>query len=335
MRRHRRAVVVAPALAGGIVAALALVACGLALAQTAGRTGAGAEAGGGAIEATTSLTPRVPMFGDTVRAAVDVELDPARVDEGTVAVATDFAPWAVVGRPERSRHAVDGRTYLRTVFTIRCTTGPCLPSGATTASTLTPARISYEALDADGGRSARRTITASWPLLVVYSRFAALQLDPSAAEAAQADLVTLPKVSYSFPPGALAAAFGALAALLAAAGGLLLYAALPRRAPVEPLELEPEPQPSLTPLEQALALLEESARVEGASEQRRALELVAEELEEWGDDELSAAAKVLAWSAGTPRVEQTAALAARVRAELEQELLARAELERNGGGDAG
>ena len=44
------------------------------------------------------------------------------------------------------------------------------------------------------------------------------------------------------------------------------------------------PERVLSPLEQALALLEEAVRVNGAADQRRALELVAEELElaEWG-----------------------------------------------------
>jgi hypothetical protein len=273
------------------------------------------------------------MFGDTVRASVEIELDPSRVDEDSVEVATDFAPWATVARPERTRREIDGTTLLRTVFTIRCVTGPCLPSGATTALTMPPARVSYERLSGEEG-ARRTTVTAAWPLLVVYSRFTALQLDAQAATSSQADLVSLPAVSFRAPPAAFVTAFGALAALLTAVGAALLYAAWPKRQPAPPPEPEPEPEPSLTPLEQALALLEESARVEGASEQRRALELVAEELEVWGDDELAGAAKVLAWSAGTPRVEQTAELAARVRAELEQELLARAELERNGAGGA-
>lgn len=328
-RRGVVAVLVAAGLAAGIAVALVIAQTGASRSNLPGP-----ESIEDGIEATTRLSPRVPLFGDTVRAAIEVELDPARVDEDSVAVETDFAPWAVVGRPERTRREVGGTAYVGTVFTIRCTTGPCLPSGATTASNLTPARISYERLDKSGGESARRTLTVPWPILVVYSRFAALQLDASAAGSAPADLVSLPAVSYRVAPAALVAVFVALAALLAAVGAALLYVAWPRRVPAPPPEPEPEPQPSLTPLEQALALLEQSARAEGASEQRRALELVAEELEEWGDDELSGAAKVLAWSAGTPRVEQTAELAARVRAELEQELLARAELERNGAGSA-
>jgi hypothetical protein len=122
--------------------------------------------------------------------------------------------------------------------------------------------------------------------------------------------------------------------LLVCASAVLVYVAWPRRAPEPEPEPEPELPPSLSPLEQALELLEESARVDGAGDQRRALELVAEELEEWGDAELSGTAKVLAWSPDVPDVEQTNALAAKVRAELERELLERAEREQNGGGHA-
>lgn len=318
--------------AAGLVAAAALAFL-LARADDSRTGAAGLGTVDDGIEVTTRLTPRSPMFGDTVRASVEVRLDPRRVDEGSVRVATDFAPWATATPPERTRLELDGVTTLRTAFTLRCTTGPCLPSGTILALTMTPARISYRRLDGDGpGRS--ETEIASWPLLVVYSRFAALQLDARAGASSQADLVSLPAVSYRVAPVALVMTFGALAALLAGVGAAFLVAAWPRRQPAPPPEPEPEPEPSLTPLEQALALLEESARAEGASEQRRALELVAEELEEWGDDELSGAAKILAWSPGTPRVEQTADLAARVRAELEQELLARAEREQNGAGGA-
>ena len=328
-------------LRSALVLLVAALVAGGALAVTVWQSGPTSEAGEppaaleDGIETTTRLSPKNPMFADTIRAIVDVELDPARVDEESVEIATDFAPWGAVGPPERTRRDVGGRTYLRTEYTIRCTTGPCLPSGATTASNLSPARITYTRIDDDVEGQRRRTLTATWPLLVVYSRFTALQQDTrSTTTTSQADLVSLPVVSYRVAPGVLVAMFGVLAALLAGAGAALLYVAWPRRAPAPPPEPEPEPQPSLTPLEQALALLEESALAEGASEQRRALELVAEELEEWGDDELSGAAKVLAWSAGAPRLEQTTELAARVRAELEQELLARAELERNGAGSA-
>ena len=88
----------------------------------------------------------------------------------------------------------------------------------------------------------------------------------------------------------------------------------------------------LSPLEQALVLLENAVRVDGAADQRRALELVAEELERaaWGDTELAQAARALAWSEGVPPVRQTTELAARVRSVLDETY----ETHRNGDGNA-
>jgi hypothetical protein len=170
-------------------------------------------------------------------------------------------------------------------------------------------------------------------VLVVYSRYTAASFEDAATPAPwRADVGTLPAVSYHVSPALALALLLAASALLVASAGVLVYAAWPRRAPASPPEPEPEPIPSLTPLEQALALLEESVRSNGAGDQRRALELVAEELEEWGDEALAGAARVLAWSEGIPEPEETRELAGRVRAELERELSERAELDQNGAG---
>ena len=81
------------------------------------------------------------------------------------------------------------------------------------------------------------------------------------------------------------------------------------------------PEFSLTPLEQALELLEDAARANGAADQRRSLELVAEVLAQRGDaDGLAPAARELAWSPTPPPPEATKGLAVRVRATLDAEL---------------
>jgi hypothetical protein len=136
----------------------------------------------------------------------------------------------------------------------------------------------------------------------------------------RADFLELPAASYRFAPGVLVALLLAGSALAAVAAAWLAFVAWPKRAPVPLPEPEPElpPGPVLSPLEQALALLEESVRVDGAEGQRRALELVAEELElaRWGDPDLARTARVLAWSEAVPPPEETRALAARVRSTL-------------------
>ena len=282
------------------------------------------------IDARATLTPRIIFFGDRMRALFDVTLDRARVDPDSVRVAAELSPWEILGEPRLERQDDGAITHLRWTYDLRCLTGPCVPAGATAPLEFSPARVTYTA---PGGSNAdRSSLDVELPLLVVFSRFAAAGFEGADEVETpwRADAVSLPAVSYRVSPTAAIVVLLAVAALLVAAAGVLAYFAWPRRAPAPPPEPESEPLPSLTPLEQALALLEETVRTDGAGDQRRALELVSEALEEWGDGDLAGAARVLAWSPGVPGVEQRSALAARVRAELDQELLERAELDQNG-----
>ena len=273
-----------------------------------------------AIEAQASFTPRLVLFGDTVRAHVDVMLDTERVDPGSVRVAADFSPFEVVGQPERWIASAGEQAYVRTIFVLRCVTGACAQSGQSARYDFAPGRVAFS----DSGRRppGEDSIRVSWPRLRVYSRFTASDLEGSgrASTPWEADLITLPAPSYRFAPAVLVALLVAGSALAALGALALACAAWPRRDVAPPVEPEPEAAPErvLSPLEQALALLEEAVRVNGAADQRRALELVAEELElaEWGDPDLARAARALAWSKDVPPVEKTSGLAARVRSVL-------------------
>ena len=152
----------------------------------------------------------------------------------------------------------------------------------------------------------------------------------------RADLESFPAASYRIPPTVLVPALLVLAALLGIAGGALAYVAVPRRAAPEPEpEPEPEPLPTLTPLEQALELLEDASRADGVEDRRRALELVAEVLDV-EHPELARAARTLAWSEGTPDVEDTASLATHPATLAVEQLVQEAESgeSRNGNHDA-
>jgi hypothetical protein len=278
------------------------------------------------------LTPEIVFFGDTVHAIVDVTVDRARWDPDSVRVGSQFSPWEIVGSPTRLQRDAGPMGHVRTTYVLRCMKSPCIPVGQASPLELGSVQATVAA---PGALEDQRTrFRAEWPLLVVFSRFAAVAFEDEQDAAApwRADLVSLPALSYRVSPRLLMGILLALSLLLVVAAAAIAYVAWPRRAPEPEPEPEPEPLPSLTPLEQALALLEESARVDGAGDQRRALELVAEELDEWGDADLAGKARVLAWSPDVPGVEQTNALAAQVREELEQELLARAALDRNGDG---
>jgi hypothetical protein len=286
------------------------------------------------IETQASMRPRPVLFGDTVRASVDVVLDSERIDPESVRVAADFTPWEVVGRPEQRVASAGKRAYVRTTFVLRCLTGACVPSGNFSVYEFDPGRVSF------ARRSSRladeSSIAVPLPSVRVYSRLteAAPVEGPRSSAPWQADLLSLPRPSFRMAPGVLITVL-VLAALVAALGAVALaYAAWPRAALAPPPEPEPEPppEPALSPLEQALVLLEKAVRVNGAADQRRALELVAEELEReaWGDPTLAHSARTLAWSEGVPPVDQTAELAARVRSVLEETHEGRD----NGAGDA-
>jgi hypothetical protein len=247
-----------PLLAGVAVVAAAAGALGLFFAtwdRGSDETVAAVVEDPSGIEAQATLTPRTVLFGDTVRADVHVAVDSSRVDPDSVRVAADFSPWEVVGRPERVRRDAGDTTHVRTTFVLRCLTGGCELSGPTAPLQLDPARIAYSAPNAQQAEPS--SIPVEWPVLLVYSRFAAVNYDTpdDRSSAWRADLTSLPAATYRLAPGVLVALLlgGAVLAALAAVG--LAYVAWPRRAPPPP-EPEPElpPEPVLSPLEQALAL---------------------------------------------------------------------------------
>jgi len=203
---------------------------------------------------------------------------------------------------------------------LRCTGSPCLPGNVSTALDFTPARVSYARPGAAPGE--RTAMRVGFPLLLVYSRFAAASAKSTAGPVGlylwRADLASFPAATYRFAPRLLVPVLLVLAGLLAVAGALLGFLAMPRRRAEPEPEPGPEPEPVivLTPLEQALELLVDASREDGAQDRRRALELVAEVLD-IEHPELARAARTLAWSEDEPLVEQTSGLATRVRATID------------------
>lgn len=283
------------------------------------------------IEARATLAPRIIFFGDRMQARFDITLDRTRVELDSVRLAVELSPWEIL-ETRRERRDSGTTTHLRWIFDLQCLTGPCVPAGATAPLEFSPARLTYKI---PGSLAiARESLEVEIPLLVVYSRFSAAGFEglDEAASPWRMDALTVPDVSYRASPNVVVIGLLAGSVLLLGAAGVLVYLAWPRRAPAAPPEPEPDPEPlpSLTPLEQALVLLEETVRADGAGDQRRALELVAEHLDEWGDADLAGSARILAWSAGVPRVEQTTSLAARVRTELDEALVEAAASATNG-----
>ena len=205
-------------------------------------------------------------------------------------------------------------SHIRMTYVLRCLKQPCVPERDTLPFEFEPARIEFD--NRAGGRGALR---APFPTLTVHTRIRPGDLANAAPW--RLDVTNVPEPSYRTSPGLLLALLIGGSLVLLAAGGALAYVGWPRRQ-VEP-EPEPEPEPELlpTPLEQALELLEDAARANGAADQRRSLELVAEVLAERGEEDgLAEAARALAWSPTAPGPDKTKSLAARVRAALEEEL---------------
>jgi hypothetical protein len=293
------------------VVLLALAAAGSAGAQEPRGPGALVPGGGSApVSATATLSPRMVLFGDTVTAHVDVVVDQGAADPEQVQVTWEPAPWTQVRPPERRQEESGDTALVRTTFVLRCLVALCIPARETEVVELPPARIAYQ------GRDGSSSLSAPWPPLVVHTRIHvsdAAQRDALAAPW-RADLVSLPAATFRVPPGLVLVLLVGLGALLVAVAAVVVYRIRPRRAPAP----EPEPPPpALSPLEQALALLESPVSVDGAGGRRRALELVADEVERLGDEELALALRALAWSAEAPAGERTKELAAQLRSRLE------------------
>jgi hypothetical protein len=310
-----------------VLIALALLAIVGASAVAVVLAGGGRGDGGGpaqptqgspGIEARGALSPRIALFGDTIVARVDVVLDRRRVDPGSVRVLATFSPWTLVGDPERVRNDGGMTTHVETTFVLRCLTSPCIPPNDTTQLTLPPARVTYAG--PEGRPATAGPLEIEWPTIVVHSRLDSADLEGRrpASSPWQADVLSLPSVSYRIPPVLALALLFLGAALLVGVGSLLAYLGWPRRAPAPPPP-EPEPVPGLSPLEQALTLLESPAQENGAADRRRALELLGDALADRGDQKLARSARRLAWSEQVPDAEEASGLALRVRSALEEE----------------
>jgi hypothetical protein len=241
---------------------------------------------GRTIAATADLTPRSLLFGDTLTARLTVAVARGRIDPDTVDVRTSFKPFEQVGDVARRRRDVGDQTELTYTFTLRCDEFLCVPRGGRIPFRFTPARVGQ--------------LQVPWPTIEVATRINEAELN---AFRYRATLTPLPKPTYRVSPTALAATtFTGAALLLLVAGGFALRIgrrALARRSP----EL------NLPPVERALAVLRWTRNGE---DRRRALELLAEALDDEGSRELARGARKLAWSDEPPTREQSEELASRI-----------------------
>jgi hypothetical protein len=253
----------------------------------------------------STVTPPSAFFGDTVTARVEVLFDPRRVRTPRLSVSRRFSSYQVHGRPTVERKAVGRAESVTYLLRLVCLDASCLPGDPTKnphqSFALPSVRVNYVRT---GGGNASAAVPL--PLIDVGSRVtpeegSTLMYPPHPPLAAS--LRPLP-VHYSISPTLLAALLLAGSVLLFAICGFLLWRFAPRwhrrRRP-------------LTPLERAVALVEASLARGVVPDQRKALELLAQELGRSGEERIAFSARVLAWSAPAPGSEATTELAGEVR----------------------
>jgi hypothetical protein len=311
-------------LAGAGVAAVAVLGAVVVMVLWNGGGTPGPEptvTGESGIEAYADLDAYQVQFGDTVTAKIEVTVDRSRVDPDSIRLNTDFTPWKPIGAPETLRHDGKSTTYLETRYTLRCLESFCTTQDETGVQDFRAARVTYSALG-DRSVAGARTLQAAWPDLLVSARYAPPGASQGVRQPAtrwQADLVSLPAATYRLGPWLLVVLLLAGAVLFAGAAVALFARTRPRAAPTVVAAPAQGGGPVLTPLEYALRLLEDSSRVNGSGDQRRALELVADGLVHRGDGPLARTARALAWSRPVPKIDETQGLARRARKVLQEE----------------
>lgn len=273
-----------------LVAVLLAALAGLLAWQTWDR-GGGPGLGEEPIVGTAFLSPEQHLFGDPVRARVEIVVDTARVDPDSVEIGANFAPYREL-RPVIASKGENGSTAkLQYDYLLGCHAARCLPRG-TGRVELGGVAVNY----LRRGASAPDAATIEWVPIRAAGRIDPNELDQAAL---RSDLRDLPPPSYSVSPRTVELVALALAVLFAAAAVLLILRLLPLDRLATRLGARFVDKRSS--LEQALALVRESSASGSSEEGRRALERLAVELRRTENAALARDASRLAWSRGTPR----------------------------------
>lgn len=271
---------------------------------------------GRAIATGRSIAPTTHLFADPVAARLEIVVDRTLLDPERIDLEATFGPYEQVGEAELVRKDFRQYTRLRYEFTLRCLTLACVPEevqaevgpggarGEHRTFRLAPARILYDDPSGDLPPVLR---SVAWPPLTSVSRLSVALVQSEFPF--RATPTALPAASYRVSPPLLA---GAL--VLAALAFLVLPTRLGlrwwrRRHPPAVEEAEHE----RTPLERAILLVEWANERPDARDRRKALEQLADELEQGGETKLAEEAGALAWSRVAPSSEAASALIGRVR----------------------
>ena len=269
------------------------------------------------------------LFAEPVTARVEIVVDPEQFDPERIRITTGFSPYKLLGQVRRTKRTVGDIAELTYTAKMRCLDAACIAprfqtvlgareGGRAERSTFrfAPAEIVYEH---PGGR-AELLVQRPFPAVEVVSRINTCQLDAAAEQRFQNALLNStymaslepPPPTYRLPPGWLAAAAIALAALLFGFPAALTGSAILARWRVT------RPPRRLSPLERALLLVEWTSRkADGEQDRRRALEALAGVLERGGALPLAEQTRTYAWADAAPDPRRADEFAAEARAALE------------------
>ena len=302
------------------VALAALAALGVAghAAATLPNYPSGTSVGEGVpLKAYATIAPQVHLFGDVITAHLAVVADTKWVDPARVRVSTDFKPYTLVDRSTKATVAVGRFQQLTWTWTLRCITSACVPrvppSERFHVYRFQLAHVDY--LTPKGTRA--YGVDATWPKVEVVS-----QVTPGVATFLQKTshlnwrfhITPVAAPTYRVSPDLLfwlALSTGALMLLAASLFGYRWYRL------VRPSRVSAFAGPVGTPLERALAVLAWAHAHGNETLERKALERVAGELDVDEAlpevDELSRAARELAWSSRAPEDEDVKTFSERAR----------------------
>jgi len=253
------------------------------------------------VEGSTKLSRSGVLFGDRLRASVQVIVDRQRVDPAHVGFTAHFDPFVYLGAPSVTREDTGRLTRLVYSADLICLTNVCLSKDKPIPlhTQFPPVQVFFTS---DTG--ARRALLLPWQATTIAPRTTEADLngaDPFQQPSWRATTDPL-AVSYGHSPRTLRLILFVAAGLLF---GLALFA-LARFVVTGKLRLR-----VLSPLERAVVLVERASPE--SAEKRKALELLSHELGQSGEPELALVAKQLAWAEPTPLPTLTQPLTLDVR----------------------
>jgi hypothetical protein len=276
------------------------------------------------VAAARTLTPSAHLFGDTVKARVDIVVDRDHLDPGRVRLKAEFPPYELVGKVEVDRRDYDRYTRLRYDMALRCLARACLagavspgitsaggspePRRAEKVYRFRPAHVYY---DAPGQGKPRHLKRVWWPRLESLTRISPSEpgLTFALRTPFRTTISSMPDLTYRVSPALLGTVLLLAAALVLVLPGRFAWSWARARRTTAPVEEAPE----LTPLDRALALVEEARESVDGEDRRKALEVLAVELDASARDAQAEQARQLAWSLSEPSPDAAGALVESVR----------------------